>query len=182
MVPTGNLTFCDWAQQHQFIPEGIYPLGVSWCGGIKVRDWRPGGYSAKWWPVDRLSSRSRCDSQGWSAHTKAGMTWRWCPYSTQPNLQYPVPTRPTWRIPWWEDKPGWKQIQIYPPPKFKKLKFSSKKQPSVFNKHPRRRKRREECANIIQPKHLPAARLFIFIRTVVCYADTCVFFSFDFRK
>ena len=132
------------------------------------------------WPDECL--QAVVTHQGWSTHTMTGMIGRWRFFSSQPNLQYPVPTRPTWRIPWWEDKPGWKQILIYPPPKFKKLKFSSKKQPSVFNKHPRRRKRREECANIIQPKHLPAARLFIFIRTVVCYADTCVFFSFDFRK
>ena len=96
---------------------------LAWCvllwGSLGERQmtWRL--LSTMWWPVDRLGSRSRCDSQGWSAHTKAGMTWRWCPYSTQPNLQYPVPTRPTWRIPWWEDKPGWKQIKNFPPPKFK---------------------------------------------------------------
>jgi len=71
-------------------PTPIWSWGniLTWCvllwGSLGERQMTRRLLSTLWWPVDRLKSRSRCDSQDWSTHTKAGMTWWWCSHSIQP--------------------------------------------------------------------------------------------------
>ena len=135
-----------------------------------------------------LSNVMTCDQMKFSKQawlTRDDQLTRWLEWSggdvflsSQPNLQFPVPTRPSWRIQQGGSKQRGTQkiFKISTPHQFKFKSIFKIPESCQDLQLEKQRKKKVEFADIIQPKHLPSALLYLSIVLFWLLSHLCLLY------